>query len=80
MDAQKTQDGQGILRKKNKAGSISPPDFKLYYEETIIKMHDIGRKTDTQASGIELRVQKSQAKIASCIWRIWTSNGGPWVL
>ena len=46
-----------LLSKKNKAGIIMPPDFKLY-KATVTKIAWYGIKTDIQISGTEQRPQK----------------------
>jgi hypothetical protein len=39
------------------AGSITTPDFKLYYTAITIKPHGIGTKTYKRTSGLEQKTQ-----------------------
>ena len=59
METQKTPNRPNkIFLRKNRAGGITGPDFRLYYKATIIETVWSWPKTQTQINGTGQRAQK----------------------
>lgn len=57
MKLKMVQIDKAIPSKKNKAGGIVLPDFKLYYMARVTETAYTDRKTDTQTNETEKRAQ-----------------------
>ena len=59
METQKSPYRQSDLAKKNGAGGINLPDFRLHSKATLIRQYETGRKTEIQTNGTRLKARKT---------------------